>query len=127
MVILDTNIIIDYLRRIESGDAYLVKIAEKIGRKELAISVITIQELFEGKSTLNKYKEGNVWDTLTPLKIYPYTIEVAQLAGQIIRDFGVLEFADAAIAATAMINEGELFTLNQKDFKGIKDLKIYIL
>jgi len=37
---------------------------------------------------------------------------------------GPIELADAGIAATAIVNGCELFTLNKKDFKGIEGLKL---
>ncbi len=44
--------------------------------------------------------------------------------GQIARDFDkAIDFADAAIASTAIVNGCELATLNIKDFKGIKNLQ----
>ena len=64
--------------------------------------------------------------TISPLKILPYTYEVAQLAGEIARDLEFpIELADAAIAATTILNGGTLLTLNKKDFSGIKELLIY--
>ena len=91
----------------------------------LAISVITIQELYEGKSTRDSTKEQGMLATIAPLKIVPYTFEVAQLAGSIARDLlRPIELADAAIAATAILNGASLYTLNGKDFKGILDLSL---
>jgi len=51
MVILDTNIIIDHLR--QKQESLFENLVNKINKNELAISVITIQELFTGKSTRN--------------------------------------------------------------------------
>lgn len=93
----------------------------------MAISVISIQELYEGKSTREKDKEEHLLATIAPLKILPYNYEVAQLAGEIARDLDYpIELADAAIAATAIVNGALLFTLNKRHFKGIKDLNFYI-
>ncbi|MFW5774087.1 MAG: PIN domain-containing protein, partial [Tangfeifania sp.] len=36
-----------------------------------------------------------------------------------------LKIPDALIASTAIANETELFTLNKKDFKFIKELNLY--
>lgn len=64
-------------------------------------------------------------ETLKPLKILPYIFEVAEMAGKIARDLGRrIELPDAAIAATAIINGAALFTLNKKDFTGIKNLEL---
>lgn len=124
MVILDTNIIIDHLRQ-PFKKSKLRQLEEKISVKDLAISIITIQELYEGKSTLDEIQERTLLETINPLKVLPYTYEVAQIAGELVRDLGRrVEFPDAAIAATAILNKASLFTLNKKDFKGIKNLEL---
>jgi len=127
MVILDTNIIIDHLRQIGAQETAFIKIAQKITRENLGISVITIQELYEGMSTKNAKTEEYLLDIVSPLKIYPYTYETAQLAGEIARDFapGSIEFADAAIAATAIVNGAVFATLNKRHFVGIEDLEFF--
>lgn len=125
MVIIDTNIIIDHLRCPKNKISLLLKIARCKPKESLALSVVSVQELYEGLSTLNKLKEQFLLATITPFKILPYNYEIAKLAGQISRDLGrPIELADAAIAATAIINNCELLTLNQKDFFSIPKLKI---
>lgn len=125
MVILDTNIIIDHLRQPPKKTSLLVKIVEKKSKENLAISMISIQELYEGRSTKSKTKEQYLLATIAPLKILPYNYEVAQLAGEIARDLRrPIELADAAIAATAILNGAQLFTLNKRDFRGIKNLEL---
>lgn len=124
-MILDTNIIIDHLRQAKTQDTYLIRIAHKIGPDQLAISVITVQELYEGISTRDAHKETVLLSVIAPLTIFPYTYEVACGAGQIARDLAhPITFADAAIAATAIMNNTSLYTLNRKHFTGIKDLKL---
>lgn len=124
MVILDTNIIIDHLRRSKKRESSLVKIAKQRPKETLAISVISIQELYEGQSTRSEEKEEYLLATIAPLKILPYTYEVAQLSGLIARDLDrPIELADATIAATAIVNGAQLFTLNKKDFRGIEGLE----
>lgn len=126
MVILDTNIIIDHLRTGSSKKSLLVKLVETYPTSLLGICVLTIQELYEGKSTRFETKEKELLSTISPLKILPYTYEVAQYAGIIARDLKrPIELADAAIAATVVINNAELYTLNHKDFQGIKDLEFF--
>lgn len=126
MVIPDTNIIIDHLRL--KKNSLFEKLLKKVNKNNLAISVITIQELFEGKSTRNLTEENLLLITISPLKILPYNYETAQLAGKIIRDaYRYIGFADAAIAATCILNEGKLFTLNKKDFHDIKGLTFFNL
>lgn len=125
MVILDTNIIIDHLRQSPDKVSFLRKVSNKISKENLSISVISIQELYEGQSTKKENKEKYLLATISPLKILPYTYEIAKLAGEIAREYkGNIELADAAIAATTIINGGSLFSLNKKHFQGIRELEI---
>jgi predicted nucleic acid-binding protein len=126
MVVLDTSIIVDHLRLQEKDrDSKLITLVKNNPDEILAISMISVQELYEGQSTKNQEKEQYLLATISPLKILPYTYEVAQLAGELARDLGQpIELADAAIAATAISNEASLATLNTKDFSGIKALEL---
>ncbi|PIS07100.1 hypothetical protein COS66_03730 [Candidatus Berkelbacteria bacterium CG06_land_8_20_14_3_00_43_10] len=128
MVVLDTSIIIDHLRQSKQAESWLMKIVSKMSKSNLALSMVTIQELYEGKSTLNPQKEHYLLSTIAPLTVIPYTYEVAQLAGELARDCGrPIELADAAIAATAVAHGAQLATLNSKDFIGIRNLDLFDL
>lgn len=125
MVIFDTSIIINHLRQKKIKKTHLLDFAKKKPKETMGLSVISVQELYEGKSVERASGEHNLLSTITPLRILPYTYEVAQLAGEIARNLASpVEFADAAIAATAIINGAKLFTLNKKDFLKIKDLEL---
>lgn len=125
MVILDTNILIDALRR-KSGKTTLEGILETTSSDDLVISVISIQELYQGKSVAVSEKETDMQALLAPLKILPYSYDVAKRAGEIVREKQYeIAFADAAIAATAIINGCQLFTLDKKDFIGIDNLEFF--
>ncbi|OGG02164.1 hypothetical protein A2W14_06565 [Candidatus Gottesmanbacteria bacterium RBG_16_37_8] len=124
MVIIDTNIIIDHLRQRDKKDTDYMILARD-SKSELAISVITLQELYSGSSTKKEEAEKLLLASIAPLKILPYTYEVSQFAGEIMRDSEKpIEFADAAIAATTIVYGGQLLTLDKKDFSHIKDLRI---
>lgn len=125
MVILDTNIIIDHLRQSKKKKTILTSMVEKFSREALAISIVSIQELFEGQSTKNKEKEDDLLETISSLKLIPYNFEVAKMAGEIARDLKrSLNLADAAVAATAIVHGASLATLDKRDFQGIKDLQV---
>lgn len=124
MVILDTSILIDHLR-LKGKSSALVRLAEKYSKNQFAISVISIQELYEGKSTRNHEAEKNLLGMISPLKILPYTYEIAKLAGEITRDqTSPADLADAAIAATAITYGAQLATLDKNDFANIPNLEI---
>lgn len=124
MVILDTNLIIDHLRQ-PLEKSTLFRQLQKRHKDTICLSIISIQELFEGKSTQTPEQLKDLLATVGPLKILPYTYEVARLAGEIARDMGrPIDFANAAIAATAIVQGASLFTLDKHDFAGIPDLKL---
>lgn len=126
MVILDTNIIIDHLRQKPGTKTLLAKINDLEGKDYLAISAITIQELFEGKSTKDQQKTTELLAIISPLTIFDYNLEIAQTAGKIARDLKEpIEFADSAIAATCIYNNCQLLTLNKKHFQNILELEFY--
>ena len=127
MVVLDTSIVIDHLRR-PGVNTSLYKVVDIEGSDYLAVSVITIQELYEGESTKKEERLNEMLTVLSPLTILEYDVQVAELAGKIARDVKrKMEFADAAIASTAIFNDFDLFTLNTKHFRDIDGLNLYQL
>ena len=124
MVVIDTSVLIDYLRRPEDPETFFAEFVS-LNKSNLAISMLTIQELYSGKSSKEGEKEKLFLEIITSMEILPYTYQIAKLAGEIFRDRREnMGFADAAIAATAILNKASLLTLNKKDFKGIKNLKL---
>ena len=124
MVIFDTNIIIDHLRQ-SPEKSKLLSLFKKYNEEKFSMSIVSLQELYEGQSTKKHDVHEKLLNTLANLEILPYTFEVAKLAGEIARDIGrPIGFGDAAIAATAVLNDSKLATINAKDFKGIKGLEL---
>lgn len=124
MVILDTSILIDHLRRSKREQSYFEQMVKSSPNETFATSMISVQELYQDRSTREKDQEIYVLSILARLKILPYTYDVAQTAGEIARDISrPIEFVDVAIAATSIINDCQLATLNKKDFQGIKGLE----
>jgi predicted nucleic acid-binding protein len=126
MVIIDTNIVIDHIRQKDiTKDTILIKLSKKFDKNTIAVSTITIAELFAGKSTRNINKETALLRIISPFRIIPVNYEIAKLAGEISRDNkNYLELADATIAATSIINHAPLLTLNENDFSQIKGLEL---
>lgn len=122
---MDTSILIDYLRRPGKVNLPLEELTQLYPKERLAISMLSVQELYSGKSSRESVKEKLFLELVEVLEILPYSYSVAKLAGEITRDFGKsIGFPDAAIAATAILNKASLFTLNKKDFQGINKLKL---
>jgi len=124
MVILDTNVVIDHLRQ-DPSLSRLIAFSKDHPEDLLGMSIISVQELYQGKSTLEENKENVLLATINSLQLLPYTYEVSELAGKIARDLAFpIEFADAAIAATAIMSSAKLLTLNHKHFENISDLHL---
>ena len=125
MVILDTNVLIDHLRRPDSKESLLVRAYASFVDERFGISVMTFQELFEGTSTRMQNTRDLIQKTVENFEVLPYVYETAVRAGVIARDASrPIGFVDAAIATTAILNRAKLLTLNLKDFRGIPDLQI---
>jgi len=129
VVILDTCILIDHLRLAKSAPkekSLLYKVATEVGSKNLAFSILSIQELFAGESVSDPREHERVLNLTQRLQILPYNYKTAYTAGRITKTKSyALNFADAGIAATALINDYSLFTLNEKHFQTIPHLQLY--
>ena len=125
MVVVDTSVVIDHIRQKGSSDTIFSKSVKKHFTEQFCLSVITVQELYEGKSTATPALEEELLQILASMQILPYNYEVAKLAGQIARDLDrPIDLADAAIAATAIQYQSSLFTLNPADFQNISNLQL---
>lgn len=126
MVILDTNLIIDHLRQVNTKqETRLIQLAREYHQEQLGISMISVQELYEGKSVSIQQGEQQLLAIISSLKIFSYTLEIAKKAGEIARELSQpIEFADVAIAATCIVNHAGLATLNEKHFLKIPQLQL---
>ena len=121
MILCDTNIIIEILK----GDEKTIKIIESIGLENLAISSVTVMELYFG--SFNKRELNKIKKHLKALNIVHFDKDISELAICMIESYGKshgLQIPDAIIAATALSFKMKLFTLNLKDFKYIDGLKL---
>jgi predicted nucleic acid-binding protein len=120
--LLDTNILILYLRK--TNDYY--ELLDKLARDDtLFISAITRLEIIRGMHEREREDTFNLLESLETIEI---TVEIADRAGELIRAWRtrgmVLEDADAIIAATALNHELALITTNAKHFP-MPDLVVY--
>jgi len=121
VILCDTNVIIEILK----GDEKTIKIIERIGLENIAISSVTVMELYFG--ALNKRELNKIKKYLKALNIAHFDNSVSELAVSMIESYSKshgLQIPDAIIAATALSLEIKLFTLNLKDFRYIDGLKL---
>ncbi len=124
-ILIDTSIIIEFLRKKEKQDTYLWKIKEK--DFSCFISAITVFELYAGAIT-DRHKQ-DLEKLLRWIEIIPFTQEIAKRSAEIYKKLKaanqLIEFRDIFIGATALETELPLITLNEVHFNRIKGIKIY--
>ena len=124
--LLDTNICVYWL----NGDVTSEQRALEIGLKNIAISFITLSELFYGA-----YKSQRVEQNLTAIKSLKKKLKRIDSDKKICETFGnlksdlekegnIIDDADIFIAACALENNLVLVTNNEKHFLRIKGLRI---
>ena len=120
MTLLDTNILIEIYR----DNVNIVSIVDSM--QEIAVCDMVRAELFYGARNKQELQKISVdLEEFTVLSISP---QISEMAVNLVKTYCLshkLEFADALIAATAIIHNIELFTLNRKDFVYIPNLKLY--
>jgi len=122
-VLLDTSIIIDFLRRKDKKNSLLFKFAEE----DLYSSIITHTELYAGKSVwVSKIAQSELEDLFSGIKIVPLDENISKKAGHIKAHYKNSSLIDCIIASTAIYHTLELITLNVRDFSSIKELKLFI-
>ncbi len=122
MIICDTNILIEFFKDNEVIEEEL----KRIGIAELAVSIITIAELYYGardKVELAKIQKRLL--SLRQIGLDPETSAIfLELMGKYVLNHH-LSLPDALIAATALRHDAILYTLNLKDFKYIPGIRLY--
>lgn len=120
-LIIDTSILIDYLRGGMKWEQFLTEIEEDI---ELFLPTVVIFELFSGKSS--RVNEKAIIRFVGHFKKVDFTETIAKRAGELYRDINQnLEVPDYIVAASALEIGGIVVTLNKKHFKEIPHLKLF--
>ncbi|SRR6266568_3729324 len=120
--LLDTSIIIDFLRSKDKTST----IHYRLAKEKLFTSILTYTELFAGKSVWEKKQARQELETIfTDISILPLNKTTAEKAGFFKATYKNLYLVDAIIAATAITENIQLVTLNTKDFAQIKEIKLF--
>ena len=122
MVIVDTDVVVEFLR----GSAATGKALKTIKPENLAISAVTRMELLVG--AWNNTELSKIEKSLDAIQEIAISEDISAKAVDLIRKYAKshgLKIPDAIIAATAMDQSFQLFTYNVRDFKFIKGLSLY--
>ena len=118
--LVDTNILIDYLRGLDGAVNFLENIEEP-----LYISSLTVAELYAG---VREGKERKILNTfITAFEILPVNENIAKKGGLFRRDYGKsygTDLIDSILAASAQTITAKLVTLNKKHFPMLNEIVI---
>ncbi len=122
-VLLDSSVIVDFLRVKDKNSTLLQQLADK--NYKFYISIISHTELYAGKIVWEKALARQQLEfILTGMDVLNLDKDLSKNAGKIRSEYN-LEIADAIIAATSLAHKLELVTLNKKDFEKIGGIKLF--
>ena len=110
--LVDTDMLVDFLRGHEKAVAFVTEFSSRI-----ILSAIVVAELYAGVK--GNAEQTVVENFISLFRVVPLTVEIAIMAGLYKRDFGKshgVGLADAVLAATADAEKAELKTLNVKHY-----------
>ncbi len=121
-VLLDTSVIIDFLRREKKEKTWLYSLS--LSGDTLFASILTHTELYAGKSVWEKREaQRELEEIFSGIILIPLTQNISLRAGKLRARYN-LHIVDAIIAATALEEDLPLATFNQKDFSKVASLNI---
>ncbi len=121
MILLDTCILIDYLRNKPEVVSYI----EQKGKNNFILSTVVTIELFKG--VRNKTELRTLQKELQYFSLLEIDNNVSFVANKLAENYALshqMGLGDTLIAATALIYSLELKTYNMKDFQFIPSLKV---
>ncbi len=120
-MLVDTSILVDILRGRRASI-----LQGKDDDTDFAISVITYMELLQGSR--NKAETAKIEKIREVFRLIHLDLRISEQSVSLIRQYSLshrLQIPDALIAATSLMLNIPLLTLNQKDFHYISGLKLY--
>lgn len=127
MILLDTNVVIDFLN---GNKTVLKRIRAEIDR--ITLSTLVVAELDYGAKASQKAKENleNLYRFVDIVQVIPFDFECAKIFGTIkskLRSLGKpTGEVDALIASTAIAHKATLITANKRHFENIEGLKVEV-
>lgn len=122
LILVDTNIIIE----IYKGNDEIVSAVKNLDFNAICLSHVTVSELYFGAR--NGKELDFIKKDLRKFQHLSINEEISKLAVDLVLKFSLshkLTLPDGLIAATAILFDCELLTLNKKDFKYIENLQLY--
>ncbi len=122
MVVVDTSVVIDFLRQKNSANTWLKRLVT--AGYQLVLPMPVVAELYSGKSVWSSRKARERLDGLVVLtRLIPMNQSTAITAGKLRATLDI-NLADASIAAIALDNSLPIATLDRKHMSKIKELML---
>ena len=124
MILCDTNILIELYK----ANNDVIQTLQGIGSANIGISIISKAELFYGAKDKQELKK--IEQNFGLCQCYSLNDNVSAIFIDLMVRYSLSHKAsipDMLIAATAIANNIELYTLNTKDFKFIPELSLYTI
>jgi predicted nucleic acid-binding protein len=121
MILCDTNVLIHAF----NGRQDTIDKLENFGLSEIALSVITVMELYQGMA--NKTELAQMKKKLRYYDFVEIDASISKLSVDLIEKFRLsngLQIPDAIIGATSVVYQIPLFTYNIKDFSFIPNIEL---
>jgi tRNA(fMet)-specific endonuclease VapC len=122
-MVIDTGLFIEHIRAKNKLNTTLYLLPES---SELFISAVSLYELYMGAATPDK--ENDIRTITEDLQVLPLNnfvaIKAARLYHSLKQQNKLIEFRDIFIAATCIVNDMPLATLNKKHFQRINELEL---
>ena len=122
-MVIDTSIFIEFLRAKNKSKTTLYKLPDHL---QLYVTSVTLYELYMGATTEEKINDIKV--LTEDIGVLSFNEEVAKKAAKLFHQLRksnqMIEFRDIFIAATCLVNNQPIKTLNKKHFERIKGLTV---
>ena len=122
-MVVDTGIFIEYLRAKDKIKTTLYSLPDEI---EIAVSVITLFELYIGATTPEKWNDiKKLTDGIELIPLSPeISVEAALIFLELKKENHIIEFRDIFIAATARVLHLPVKTFNKNHFRRIQNISV---
>lgn len=122
LVLCDTDVIIEFYK----GKFSITEELKKIGIGNIAISSITAAELIYG--AFNRKELNQICKDIESLNLISINNNINEKFLELMKKYSLshkIKIPDCIIAATSLVYNIQLFTLNIKDFSFIDKIKLY--
>ncbi|PIU03751.1 hypothetical protein COT44_01600 [Candidatus Shapirobacteria bacterium CG08_land_8_20_14_0_20_39_18] len=127
-IVVDINLLIDFSRSKKVKDSLWLNLLEYCKKEghQLILPSIVVFEFFSGEEMNNQTNQEIAENLFNDVLILGFNEEIAKKAAAYFRKYKKsINVLDYFLAATTVVVEGELATLNSKHFKLFGDLKLF--